>query len=359
MSNDFKNSGISLLIETCRIFSDTLVGGQAGPTIDDRDVTEAVDARLLAKQKTSWVSKSFTPSSLPYTCIVKEAFKRIEDTWPSDITDDPKHLKTLRLFEVGSLMHEHVQSHILSHSGQLWGDWKCKACGVIRKNTVMPTTVCAQKLLMVDVVGNHHPITCADRLAREKTPWEYVEQRVRSESEDKRYRISGKVDGFWITDDLWYVLEIKTIDKLRYNGLYQVIGRDAVTNKPNGTFVLKPAQSMLPLEGHVFQGNVYAGLATLLNKCGSFPLPHDKCGGVKILYVNRDSFDMKSFTCPLNNGIIEYCATLIETVRELVDNNTPLYGAKKCRDRNSAAAKKCPWRDNCFPPKAKKRKTIK
>jgi hypothetical protein len=347
-----ENSIPSWVISLARI-SSQILGVPYGPAPKPTPVREIVDAVLIKERADRWDSKAFNPSSLANTCVRKEVLKRLHQEW-GDVVPDKAPVELYRRFAAGTAVHDSYQSGLLGKSGKLWGDWKCNSCGAFAVYQTIPE-VCSNTVNVVDgETGQVRTFKCSDRL-RAGSEWTYAEVKVRSISDDQNYQIRGRADGVLIQDDGWYGLEMKSLTPEMFQGLYRVIGKDA-EGEPNGTWTLKPGGQPLPLDGHSFQGSLCTSMLFMDAHLGRIPLDPDKCRGTVILYINRDNFEEKEFIIPLDLGILDYTSGVIESVRMLVDQGNHELAPKKCSNRNIEAAKRCKWRDECFPKKPRKKK---
>jgi hypothetical protein len=317
--------------------------------------TTAVDKGLETKdRRDTYESKAFNPSSLCNPCMVQDAFRRLHNDWSSLETFAPS---TLRLFAAGHAIHDHYQSVILPEvdhgAGRLWGLWRCPGCHTIVEG-FKPADVCPNTIARRGPDGEVIETTCAKTLQRARVSWEYQEIRVIREDPQGRgphYTIRGRADGIWVyPDGTWRVLELKSKDQDQFESMARVKG-----DTP-GTFLLKPRQGPLPLEKDVYQGKLYPVVLCELARAGRFPMDPDKCLGTLLLYVDRNYLRERPFEVEFDPRFLPDVVDLyINSVHHLVTLGNPLVGPKACSNRNSARAKRCPWRLECFPYKRTKK----
>lgn len=314
-------------------------------------VTDAVEAALSAAEAKGYVSKRFSPSG--YVCARWKAHQRLNDFEP---IQTPNPVETLRLFKAGTGAHEVLQQQVLSLTDNFYGKWVCASCGVVVNNSMKPRQVCNGTRQALDILGNPERVEeCTDVLRREDVKWIYKERYVYSNPLDNdKYAIAGFVDGIWVKDGKWYVLEVKSAASMMFNAQYR-------TKHPEleNHFVLKPTQSRYPLGNHVAQGMVYAKMLIDEAESGDLPLDPDAFGGVILLYVNRETFDLKEYHIEYSPASYAELQRLAEATMSAVEAGNAMLAPPKCTSANNMLAKRCPLKDTCFPKKPRKAKKKK
>jgi hypothetical protein len=333
------------------------MGVAFGNAPDPESIKDIVDKVLIEDRADRWNSVAFNPSAFSSMCIRKEVYKRLEQEW-ADVEPAKEPVELYRRFAAGTSTHDSYQNFLLGRSGVLWGDWRCNCCGAYVVYQTRPEP-CPNTVHVQDAkTGRTRTYKCADRV-RKGQEWSYAEIKVRSISEDQNYQVRGRADGVIIQEDLtWYGLEMKSLPPEVFEGVYRVKGKDE-NGEFNNTYVLKPGGMRLPMPSHAFQGSQCTAMLYMDCLIGRAPLDPELCRGTIILYINRDTFEEKEFILPLNLGILDYTSEVIESVRMLVKSGTAELAPKKCSNRSSEAAKRCKWRDECFPKKVRKKKVTK
>lgn len=322
----------------------------------DQSWTPAIDQALLRREeREGYVSRAFNPSSLCNGCMVQDAFKRLHDMWGDAQGFSPQ---ALRLFAAGHAVHDHFQSVILPEItgdvGRLWGLWRCMSCHQVVEG-FRPEEVCTNTVAYRDADGVVHENNCDRVLARERVRWRYEEIRIRRPDPKNRgdaWMIRGRADGIWIKPTgHWRVLEMKSKERDQFDSMSRVRGKEP------GTFVLKPRQGPLPLEKDTYQGKLYPAILVEQGRQGIFPLDPDLCEGTSLLYLDRDRLADRAYEIAYDPDFLPMVVDpYIDSVHRLVELGQPLAGPKACSSRNTAKAKRCRNRLDCFPYKRTKKK---
>lgn len=317
----------------------------AGTQITSVDLDRLVNATLIRKEKESkFVSDAFYPSGIPYMCDVKEAFKRVRNEWEDD---SERSVESIKSTEGGTALHSWVQNGLLSRTDKLWGNWRCRSCGVVTEASFKPQS-CANKVVIPARLGSAEITrSCADFSRRGDALFEYEELRL----VDSEHNIRGKIDGVLMLDK-WYVLEVKSTT--------EAILKCETRSKRGDEIVIKPSVDLLPMEKHIEQASIYVGMVKeLYLDSGKWSLDPEKFGGALLVYVSRESFSFRSFCVPVNTTSFSRAKARVDTIRSLVEKGQPMFGQKICRDRNSSAAKTCKFRLLCFPYKNRQKNSAK
>lgn len=299
-----------------KIFADVaLQYGGPHTRIAEIDLGARIDSVLLKNNKLRQRKSSFGASGFSYLCPVQRAFQIQEDRWDID-SFTPEQMRAML---GGTGIHEEMQKEIYPDLN-MFGHWKSPDGS--------------------DLVE----YTRYSELPEDKKDYLYEEMYLKWDDlspGEKTYRLAGKVDGLMVDEgtDSWYIVEMKTVTDDMFNGCYRRKSKQEGVHKE---IIQQP--SRLPLDGHVFQAQIYAGL---IHKLGlDEKIPASKCGGVIIMYISRDSVLDKEYVLPYDPRSVETAISIIENVKNAA---TPLSLVKKCSNRNSTKAKTCPWRDECFP----------
>jgi len=315
-------------------------------------VLDAVEKSLNSSSSERYVSKRFSPGG--YVCSRFKAAQRLSNfklESPQESSD------TMLLFLSGTAAHDLIQGNVLSKTGQLFGNWECKSCGTVVRNSTYPQTVCANVRKAVDILGEViHEEACSDVLGREDIKWRYKELYYKDTTlGHELFELAGFSDGIWLDPDgSWRVLEIKSTNTLMFSAMSKVKnpGQD-------GQFILKPGRSALPLSSHINQCLVYAHLAKQLASSQELKLDPNKCMGGIILYINRDDFSMKEYNISYNDGPYIDLLAAATNAKHAYDEKNYMLAAPKCSNKDSVYAKRCPLRLECFPRKVKATKASK
>lgn len=313
---------------------------QAGSPIREFDLNELVDKTLIQKNKSGKrVSKAYYPSSIPYMCDVREAFKRVKDCW-----EDPKvwTVEEIKATEAGTAVHSWFQDGLLGRTGYLWGNWRCRSCGVIYEEQFCPKECCNFAVVTAKTPGAFNGTRHTDCKG---AGFDYIELKLI----DEEYNIRGRADGVLVFPDRWYILELKSTVEAMINCESR--------EEQEGLIVIKPSIDLLPTDKHVEQASLYVGMVHDLY-LDKWPLKKEQFAGALLVYISRETYKIRSFTLPVDTTYYHRVKQRIDTIDELVEKKQPLFGQKICRDRNSWAAKNCPFRLDCFPYKRKKSKNV-
>jgi hypothetical protein len=206
------------------------------------------------------------------------------------------------IFGEGNTIHAKWQGW-LADTGQLWGSWKCKTCGIYADNTNKPESYFTHPCL--------HEETHLD--------WEYKEVHM------MHGLVAGHSDGALLEANC--LIEIKSvglgsirIDAPEFLARYQKDGKTDLTGLWKGL--------ERPLKSHLKQGDVYLWLA---NKIG---LPFDK---IVYLYEFKANQLVKEFTIPYNEERVKPLIDKVDLIEDAIenDNNVPCsisqQGCDQCR----------------------------
>jgi hypothetical protein len=305
------------------------------------DLGDLINTTLIRKNREGRrTSQRFHPSSIPYMCDVKEAFKRVLNIWEDN---QEWTVEAIKSTEGGTATHEWFQNGLMSRTGMMWGNWRCRCCGAISEACLKPHT-CANTVSIAPRLGfSGSTRKCIEYHAKTADGFEYCEMRL----EDTEHDVSGKIDGILVDKDTWYVLELKSTTENILSALQKSVSGDVIT--------LKPGYDLLPMEKHVEQSAIYVGMIKQLYvDTGKWNLPPN-FGGAILIYISRETLSSRGFLLPVTEHAFNRVKERVKTIRSLVEKKQPLYGQKICTSRASAPAKTCPFRLNCFPLKKAKK----
>ena len=344
------------------------------------DLNAAVNS-VIAARPVRRRNDNFWPSSInsPYDCDRRQALSRVEGIWTDAQRTDPQKIREM---DIGTALHALMQRSYLAMTRRLYGHWKCPSCLTLRRTfTTYPNVLCDGVVTVSfgDDIAADPPVrrTCAaeqqHRAERGEPVWLYEEIRVRDD-----LGISGKCDGIYLLPSgKWYTLEIKTLKDLDFSE--QGVARIKVDPKKypelaklyDGAPMLTPAWSYLPRGYHTTQAAIYTGTLLLMCDSGELPLNADSYAGTLLLYVNRQTGQIRHFF--RRNTAAEYArarATVIAT-RLVVEKARALPAEQsvrrafvlsslpaQCSSRTVDMALACPWRTVCFPYQNPKKNVV-
>lgn len=375
---------MNLLQQMARFFK-AVIPIEATDALNFNEVVE----RVISARPVRPRSDRFWPSSInsPYGCDRKEALSRIERIFTDKTTDD---VSKGRYGDIGTAIHSVVQDQYLGPSGVLFGRWRCPSCHRISPTmSVYPKGDYCQQWVTVQntdpntqersllVQEEKVSVACADfqKMAEAdgRPAWLYAELRVF----DQALNISGRVDGIILgPDKTWFTLELKTVSPNVFAGLQPETASVArypfLANTPlAGATVLAPSRYQLPKNYHVTQASIYSELLIKDCEAGKIPLPASGYRGTFIVYVSRDSLEMRAFLRHNSSAVYAYAANTVRNIMRIVESadRTPRTDPQEeearvhknrthafqlvagCSNRNDEKAKKCPWQLVCFPYK--------
>lgn len=298
-------------------------------------------------ENSTYISKRFTPSS-SNLCSRFEAYKRINNF---KIEKIPYGDDTTIKFALGSAIHDALQQKGMApHGNNLYGSWECPVCGTVYANQLKPKSGCFNGLNIAkkfnDIAFDKSLIHCNNVGQKDSVDWVYREMRWKAYPIDhKDYAISTALDGLWIVDDGWYLIEIKTIDDNLYNNTYltksNVDGVDSFLKRGKG--------SRLPLDSHVTQTQRCLGIINeAIDKKEITNIP-GKCLGGILIYVNRASGESMQYALPYEVDTYNYMKYKVKETWDAVQANDIMQAPPSCKNRDTAGAKRCILRDTCFP----------
>lgn len=309
-----------------------------------------------------------------YECDRRVVLGNMEKIYTDRMRPDPSRVM---MMDLGSAIHEMLQVEHLGPTGKLFGSWKCPTCHQHYSSTygTYPDEWCSNQMAVIGPDGEKFRVPCSKeqkyRKSRGKAYWLYEEIRLK----DKERNLSGRLDGVWIDDGGWYVLEAKSIDTHVYSDRRKtkLKKEQAIALGDLGAReVLTHFTGDLPKDYHVNQAAVYAGL--LQDLClfdMDFTLNLSDFRGVLILYVDRNTLKSKTYVKTAIDAEFREAETTVKRRLEalaaadmevLDDAEADAARIEKnrkiafrfnatCTNRNHFKAKECPWRTICFPYK--------
>lgn len=221
----------------------------------------------------------------------------------------------LAIFEEGHAQHSKYQN-ILVDMGRMWGDWKCRGCGQVLKDSLVPEDPCG---------CSPEPL------------WDYQEVALDAEND---WMMTGHADG--AVPDLEAFIEIKTIGL----GTLRMEEPELVKQHTHKTTDGKTVTDMdgiwkgikRPLKPHRNQANLYLAIADLLG------WPFKK---MIFIYENKANQQTKEFVMPFSRSSVEPLLDVAKIIKYAVEHNEELPRPdwaekehKECRD--------CPFRSLCY-----------
>jgi len=170
---------------------------------------------------------------------------------------EPFDDKTLRIFDLGTAIHELYQNVYFGKMGILWGRWKCRRCD--------------------SIYWGYTPQFCDNCPKITSDDFEYHEIPVRAKIPEHDAYIVGKSDGIVFLRGIHYLLEIKSIGSYGYAGLDEA--RD---------YQVTQARLYAELIRQGFVRGIPDGI----------PIP--VIAGIIMLYVGKNDSREKEFLCPVN-----------------------------------------------------------
>lgn len=336
------NNVIAILLNGKKALVEASIAAfSAVSTVTDRALIEA-------NKRHSYVSKRFSPSS--QNCARWMAAQRLSNYL---YKKEDFSANQLRLFAVGTLVHEWYQNTALGNTGKLYGIWECPSCGTLLEWTTKPSSPC-QGSITSSITGETK--TCAQVIEDRRLTfnWHYKEIYIRFSPDDcNGFEAGTKSDGIYLAENGWYVLEIKSADPNIISGEYQVKSTEEIYKAH-----IKQGSVRIPLENHVRQAQITAALILDAMDKETIPPIDAPFLGVAIIYINRENLQEKVIPLPYDSS---YYTTMVNRMKEsgeAVAQRDYMKASAACSSRSSVYAKRCPLQDECFPLKRKINKAV-
>lgn len=226
-------------------------------------------------------------SGLSKLCPVRESLRSSSNQLDSVEVDSVLR----KTFDFGTGFHSIVQNQWFGKAGWLVGDWRCKRCGDIHRNTVMPKR-------------------CLHNLSCSSDEFDYIEL----ELESKEHFLTGHPDGILRLDGVDYVMELKTSNSKMYEFIKTVRRK--------------------PLDAHREQVNMYMFLLK-------------KQHGV-IIYFDKDNSQWMQFYEKFDSSLVEKQLKKIAVTKKMISDGVVDFEHRICPKSDCAAAKACSVRKLCF-----------
>lgn len=170
---------------------------------------------------------------------------------------EPHDDKTLRIFDLGTAIHELYQNVYLAKMGILWGRWRCIRCRFMS--------------------WGYTPDSCSQCGNKKSEDFSYAEIPVRAKIPDHDAYIVGSSDGIVLLRGKHYLLEIKSIGSYGYAGLDE-------------------ARDYQVTQARLYAELIRQGLIRGIPSDIEIPTLH----GIVMLYVGKNDSREKEFLCPVN-----------------------------------------------------------
>jgi hypothetical protein len=237
-------------------------------------------------------------------CLRATALRILSGEWPPE--KEKFDFVRENIFATGNDIHTKWQSRMIDAGMPMWGDWKCRYCGVLERDSCRPLP--GRKCYSI-IDGEHH--------------WEYREITLDAKRE---LLIAGHSDGGF--DDC--LVEIKSIGL----GTIRIDAPDLLARYQDGKMTdltgLWKSGITKPLISHRRQGDVYLHLAHVLG------LPFTK---IVYLYEFKPNQMTKEFTVTYDRSRSMDLIAKAEQVKYAVEQGIP----PECN--KGAGCKQC----NVFP----------
>jgi len=245
----------------------------------------------------------FHVSQLYYLCPRKIIFDAMNEL-PLEAVKPPAGLRIT--FDIGTAVHEWFQDRYLGPMGLLWGDWRCKVCKHVVKESYMP--------------GSCEACGASQRKIG------YKELGVR----DPEHNLVGHADGILMPPgEAPRLLEMKTINTTGWGKLQH------------------------PYQAHVWQATAYMKLLDL----SAVEFWYIDKGRQFDTYKGKDRTRIKAFVVPFDPVIWEKIKDkllLAMSLQEDIKNGVSFteeraVGIKRvCWNKSCFIAKDCPFAKQCF-----------
>jgi CRISPR/Cas system-associated exonuclease Cas4 (RecB family) len=267
-------------------------------------------------------SDGFHASAIGKMCLRYETLKR---AIPRERDQKIFPPTLLRRFQAGHIIHDGFQVKIFGKMRVLKGNWVCSRCTRVQEDCLMPTEPCPRCRWQVNpddhsrVPSSRKSVDCAtgctweggyDAPGRDCVycfaggAWKFDESRI----EIKEWDVVGHYDGKVLYNGHERILELKTKD----------------------TFAFKKMTA--PHPEHIVQASVYMWGSGLREAV--------------IIYVEKNSFELKEFIIQYDEALIERIKEDITYVRQALEDNELPNGV--CGNKKDKMAKECAYKDACF-----------
>jgi len=252
----------------------------------------------------------FHPSGFSRWCSRESAYNilaRMSGDTVVHVKPDPS---TAMRFQAGHATHNWWQSRLFGEMGILYGQWQCSKCGSVHgteKEQIRMPEKCSncgkgRHALWFKESAIEIPASVVLGIKEDKL----------TDLEKELFRIIGHYDGMLrIKGHPDMVAEIKSEDPELWK------------------------RRAGPESSHVIQGLLYAYAAGV--------------DYVAVIYVNKSSYDVKTYRVGGVKKIVREQFNKIREVRKSVKAITPEALDRACPDANHRRAKTCPFRKICFP----------
>jgi len=251
----------------------------------------------------------FHPSGFSRWCS-REAVFNILARMSGDVVKHVKHApSTMMRFQAGHATHNWWQSRLFGEMGVLYGIWQCSKCGhvhgtdddLIRMPKECVSCGKGRHALWFKEAGIEVP---ASKVLG-------VKEETLTELEKELFRIVGHYDGMLrIKGHPDMVAEVKSEDPELWK------------------------RRCGPESSHVIQGLIYAYASGVDH--------------VAVIYVNKSSYDLKTYRVNGVNKVIREQFQKIRAVRKAVQATSPESLDRACPDAKHQRAKTCPFKSICF-----------
>lgn len=344
-------------------------------------IDEAID-RALAKRSPGRRSTWFRVGEVnnPYACDRRLMLMASERIMTDRVRRDAKSLQTM---QVGIAIHDSYQREFLGPTGKLYGLWRCPSCHKHYSDMAgtYPKELCPNTVTVGGPEGSSTRECAAEQeylISRSQAHWHYDELRVKDES----LNLSGRIDGIWLESDGWYILEMKSMGTLPFQGLRKVKAKPADRIKLGNPYVqhlLTHAPSNLPRNYHVTQAALYSHMLWDICMFGDgVDLDPAQFLGVIVMYIDRDTLEKRTFVKTRVDAEVAEALQILDRRREVLDRldlsvaedpdaeeariaanrEVAFQFDPTCTNRNHRKAKECPWRTICFPYKKEEKNFV-
>lgn len=298
--------------------------------VPHQSISKAIDSHIKKREELpNSHGYGWHPSSFCDMCVRQRV---ISDLVCLEKADDLSP-RLFRIFDVGTAMHRWYQEEYLGPLRILWGPWRCSRCHRVLWG-FMPKVKCDCEIVQKTKKCVHYCSHDGQFVKEEMDErggclhcgkwgrWEYLEIPFYYDAKLSEPYL-GHCDGIIRLNDIWYLLEIKTINSFGFSALW--------TPKP----------------AHVLQGQAYSELIRR-QAVKNLPKALPKVEKIILLYLGKNTSDEKEFVIDVDQEVGE--EVLLKPVN--VENSLRIGELperhEECEEKTSKRAKKCDMKKFCF-----------